>query len=86
MLRYLDALRVPAVASTPITPVFELRAAGLIAGSIPMNLTGNSSRRTEIAAAVAVLQATTMICAPFEISSRVISRALFRMNSTLFSP
>ena len=76
----------PAVASTPITPVCELSAAGLTAGSIPMKRTGYSFLRVVIAAAVAVLHATTMIRAPRERRNSVIALLRFWMNGSDFSP
>ena len=83
---YLLALSVPAVARTPTTPVFVALAAGFTAGSIPINLTGNSSLSVAMAAAVAVLHATTMMSAPFSIRWRVIDLALSMIYSRVFSP
>ena len=63
--RYNLPLNVPRVASTPTTPVLEPRAAGFTAGSMPTNGTcGHSLRSTSIAAAVAVLHATTTTSHP----------------------
>ena len=60
----------PAVASTATTPVFERRAAGLTAGSTPTKgISGCFRRKRSIAAAVAVLQATTTTSQPRAISS-----------------
>ena len=69
-----------------MTPLRVPSAAGFTAGSMPMKGRLNSLRRVEIAAAVAVLQAMTMACAPLEIIRRVISRQRERMNSGSFSP
>ena len=63
--------KVPFVARIPILFVFDCNAAGLIAGSIPINGTLYRSRRIVIAFVVAVLQATTIILHPFSISSSV---------------
>ena len=52
---------VPVVANTPITPLAVRWAAGLMAGSTPITIRpGWRARRSAMAAAVAVLQATTM--------------------------
>ena len=84
--KYFSDLRVPAVAKTPTVPVFVNWAAGLIAGSIPMNFMEYSSLSVRMAAAVAVLQATTIISAPSLMSMSVILRHLSMMNSIGFSP
>src|SRR5574344_92746 len=86
VLRYFDALRVPSVASTPITPVFVPSAAGLTAGSMPMKGILYDERRSEMAAPVAVLHAITMASAPSSRSLSVISRQRLRINSGLLSP
>ena len=54
----------PFVANTPIAFVFVCKAAGFIAGSIPIKGTLKRSRRTLIALVVAVLQATTISLQP----------------------
>ena len=55
---------VPVVANTPITPLAVRWAAGLMAGSTPITIRpGWRARRSAMAAAVAVLQATTMALA-----------------------
>ncbi|MNJ70833.1 hypothetical protein D3C77_673190 [compost metagenome] len=56
--------KVPVVANTPTTPLCVRCAAGLIAGSTPMMIrSGWRWRSGAMAAAVAVLQATTMALA-----------------------
>ena len=70
-----------------MTPVFVPRAAGLTAGSIPTKETaGYSSRSREMAAAVAVLQATTMMSAPIPRRMSVTARARSWMYVADFSP
>ena len=55
-------LNVPFVASIPIVLVFEFKAAGLIAGSMPIKgVLGYFCLKVFIALVVAVLQATTII-------------------------
>ena len=61
---YLSALSVPAVARTPTTPVLVSAAAGFTAGSMPTKQIGYSFLNVAMAAAVAVLHATTMMSAP----------------------
>ena len=65
--------------------IFALLA-GFTAGSIPINLISNSLRIVLIAAAVAVLHATTMISAPLSIRVFVIQRQRSAMYSGVFSP
>ncbi|SSW73631.1 hypothetical protein AVE30378_05977 [Achromobacter veterisilvae] len=60
----LGLARVPVVANTPTTPLWVRCAAGLMAGSTPMmSSPGWRCRSGAMAAAVAVLQATTMALA-----------------------
>jgi len=58
-------VNVPLVARIPITFVFVCKDAGFIAGSMPINGTLYSFLKISIAFVVAVLQATTIILAPF---------------------
>ena len=59
-----ELLNVPFVASTPMTLVLLSSAAGLIAGSIPINGIGKSFLSISIALVVAVLHATMMSLHP----------------------
>ena len=61
-------------------------AAGFTAGSMPMNLFWYSFRRVDMAAAVAVLQATTTMSAPLPRRRSVITLPRSLMNSGDFSP
>ena len=63
--------KVPFVARIPILLLFDCNAAGLMAGSIPINGILNLSRSTVMAFVVAVLQATTIILQPFSNNSSV---------------
>ena len=63
--------KVPFVARIPILLLFDCNAAGLMAGSIPINGTLNLPRSTVMAFVVAVLQATTIILQPFSNNSSV---------------
>ena len=66
--------KVAGVASTPTTPLREVSAAGLTAGSIPTKGTwGKSWRKLCRAQAEAVLHATTMILLPRASRKRVIA-------------
>ena len=60
----LSDARVWLVASTAITPLRVLSAAGLMAGSIATTGTGQRSRSMRTATEVTVLQATTITDAP----------------------
>ena len=67
-------------------PVLVIAAAGLTAGSIPMKLMGYSVLRVFMAAAVAVLHATTIMSAPSRSMKSVMVRALPMIYSLDFSP
>ena len=60
----------PFVANTPTFFVFELRAAGFMAGSIPINGTLNFLLSFEMEFVVAVLHATTIILQFLSIKNR----------------
>ena len=64
----------PVVAKTPIMPFLVAAAAGLTAGSMPIIGKVYFMRITSIAAAVAVLQATTSAFAFWAIKKSAISK------------
>ena len=74
------------VANTPIVFVFVFNAAGLIAGSIPINGILNSSLSFEIEFVVAVLQATTMILHFFSIKNLVLLKQILSISFWDFPP
>ena len=88
--RFTDLFRLGAfqyaVASTPMTPLLVPSAEGLTAGSIPTKGSANCARRCAMAAAVAVLQATTITSAPRPESSFVMAVQRSRIKSADLSP
>ncbi len=75
------------MASTPITLLEVTAAAGFTAGSMPTKVRcGWSERSRSMAAAVAVLQASTMTSAPCVSSQAVMVDARSMMNSGGRSP
>ena len=74
--------RLRSVASTPTTPLRVFRQAGFTAGSMPtIGIGAYFSRRKSIAAAVAVLQATTTILHPCATRLATASSASRRTSS-----
>ena len=74
--------RLRSVASTPTTPLRVARQAGFTAGSMPtMGRSAYFSRRKSMAAAVAVLQATTTILQPIPTSRETAASASARTSS-----
>ena len=76
----------PTVASTPIIPFLLASAAGLTAGSIPIIGKLYLSRMASIAAAVAVLQATTSALAPLAINKSAITKQRDWISSAVLLP
>lgn len=77
---------VSGVAMSSVGRVPKLSAASLTAGSMPMTGTLNAPRSSDIAALVAVLQATTTASAPRETKNPTASRLSCTIWALLFVP